>query len=41
MDTAEFREVLGDISFKTKDVSDYIMEYLNENKFSVDGGRDI
>lgn len=41
MDTAEFREVLGDISFKTRDVSDYIMEYLNENKFSVDGGRDI
>lgn len=41
MDTREFREVLGGISFKEKEVSDYIMEYLKEQKFSVDNGVNI
>ena len=31
MDTREFREILGDISFKEPEVSNYIKEYLKEN----------
>ena len=38
MDTREFREVLGDIPFSTPEISDYIMEFLNENKLETDGG---
>ncbi|MDD3253311.1 MAG: ATP-binding protein [Lachnospiraceae bacterium] len=38
MDTREFRQILGDVPFDTPDVSDYIKEYLTENKLETDGG---
>lgn len=38
LDTREFREIIGDIPFNTKEVSSYIKEYLEENKKEVDGG---
>ncbi len=38
MDTREFKEVLGDIPFSEPEISDYIMEYLTENKLETDGG---
>lgn len=38
LDTNEFREILGDISFQTKEISDYIKQYLEENKREVDDG---
>lgn len=38
LDTREFREILGDVPFSTPDVSDYIKEYLTENKLETDGG---
>ena len=38
LDTDEFREILGDISFQTKEVSTYIKQYLEENKKEVDDG---
>lgn len=41
MDTREFREVLGDIPFDSKEVSDYIRDYLTENKLATDGGKNI
>ena len=41
MDTREFREVLGDVPFDTKEVSDYIKEYLSENKYNTDNGKNI
>ena len=37
LDTRELREILGDISFKEYEVSNYIKEYLNENITSVTG----
>lgn len=37
MDTREFREVLGGIPLNNPEVSDYIREYLSENKSEVDG----
>lgn len=37
LDTREFREIIGNISFSTKEVSSYIKEYLEENKKEVDG----
>ncbi len=39
LDTREFREVLGDVPFDVPDVSNYIMEFLIENKKEVDGGK--
>ncbi|NLP26938.1 MAG: ATP-binding protein [Clostridiales bacterium] len=41
LDTREFREILGDISFNSPDVSVYIYDYLNENKQEVDGEKVI
>ena len=38
LDTREFREVLGNVSFDLIDVSTYIREYLTENKQEVDQG---
>lgn len=38
MDTREFREILGDVSFGEPEISAYIAEYLNENKEDTDGG---
>ena len=38
MDTRQFRQILGDVPFDTPEVSDYIREYLNENKLDTDGG---
>lgn len=38
LDTREFREILGDVSFDTPEISDYIREYLTENKQETDGG---
>lgn len=37
LDTKEFRKIIGDIPFSTKEVSAYIKEYLTENKQEVDG----
>lgn len=31
VDTREFREILGDLSFKEPEISNYIKEYLTEN----------
>lgn len=41
LDTREMREMLGDISFAEKEVSDFILEYLETNKSETDGGADI
>ena len=41
MDTREFREILGDVPFANKEVSDYIKEYLSENKYNTDNGKNI
>ena len=38
LDTREFREVLGDGPFDTPEISEYIREYLAENKQETDGG---
>ncbi len=37
LDTRELREILGDISFKEYEVSQYIKDYLKENITSVTG----
>lgn len=36
LDTREFRKILGDVPFDLPDVSNYIKEYLKENKTEVD-----
>ena len=41
MDTAQFREVLGDISFQEPEVSNYILDYLKENTAEGTKGRPI
>ena len=41
LDTREMREMLGDISFAEKEVSDFIRDYLETNKAETDGGADI
>ncbi len=42
LDTREMRELLGNgISFKDKEISDFIREYLETNKAETDGGADI
>ncbi|MGN0586001.1 MAG: ATP-binding protein, partial [Oscillospiraceae bacterium] len=38
MDTREFREILGDVSFAEAEVSNYINDYLTENKDETDCG---
>ena len=38
LDTRELKEILGDIPLNTPEVSQYIMEYLTENKQETDGG---
>lgn len=38
MDTREFREILGDVSFAETEISNYINDYLTENKDEVDCG---
>lgn len=38
LDTRQFRQVLDQVPFNTPEVSDYIMEYLIENKLETDGG---
>lgn len=38
LDTRQFREVLDGIPLNVPEVSDYIMEYLKENKSETDGG---
>lgn len=38
LDTREFRNVLGDMPFDHFDVSNYIKEFLSENKEEVDNG---
>ncbi len=37
LDTRDLRDILGDISFKEAEVSNYIKEYLKENIASVTG----
>jgi hypothetical protein len=39
LDTKEFREILGDVPFNTPEVSNYIKDYLKENKDEVDNGK--
>ena len=36
LDTDEFREILGDISFQEAEISAYILQYLTENKAEAD-----
>lgn len=38
LDTREFRNVLGDLPFDFPDVSNYIKEFLSDNKREVDNG---
>ncbi len=38
LDTREFREILGDVPFNNPEVSEYIRDYLKENKDEVDKG---
>lgn len=38
LDTRQFREILGGISFQEPEISNYIREYLTENKQETDGG---
>ena len=41
LDTREFREILGDVSFKEPEISAYIKEFLKENEADVLQGRVI
>jgi hypothetical protein len=41
LNTAEMREILGDVSFQEPEVSAYILDYLKENTKEVTGGRPI
>ena len=41
LDTREFREILGDISFKSPEVSLYIRDFLKENINAVNGEKII
>ncbi len=38
LDTRQMREILGGVPLDTPEVSDYIKEYLDENKKETDGG---
>jgi hypothetical protein len=41
LDTREFREILGNVPLNSPEVSEYIKEYLRENKDEVDKGSAI
>ena len=41
LDTRQFREILGGVPLDTPDVSQYIKEYLSENKRETDQGAQI
>ena len=41
LDTRQFREILGGVPLDTPDVSQYIREYLSENKRETDQGAQI
>ena len=41
MDTREFREILGDVPLDSREVSEYIKEFLTENKQATDDGKNI
>jgi len=41
LNTREFREILGNVSFNMPEVSTYIKEYLQENEYEVNNGRHI
>ena len=41
LDTREFREILGDVSYKEPEVSTYIKEFLKENEADVLQGQAI
>lgn len=41
LDTRQLREILGDVSFREAEVSDFIKGYLAENKEEVDQGMDV
>lgn len=38
LDTRQFREILGNVPFDTPEISEYIMDYLSENKTETDDG---
>ena len=38
LDTREFKKILGDVELDSYEVSEYIKEYLSENKTEVDNG---
>lgn len=38
LDTREFKEILGGVPFNEPEISEYIREYLIENKQETDGG---
>lgn len=38
LDTRQFRQILGGVPLDTPEVSQYIQEYLTENKLETDGG---
>ncbi len=38
LDTREFKEIVGDISLNSPEISQYIREYLNENTIEVNNG---
>ena len=38
LDTREFKEILEGVSFDTPEISEYIKDYLTENKLETDGG---
>ncbi len=38
LDTREFKQILGDVALDSYEVSEYIKEYLNENKTETDNG---
>ena len=41
LDTREFRQILGDVPFDTPEVSQYILDYLKENRQDTDGGAEV
>lgn len=38
LDTREFKKILGDVELDSYEVSEYIKEFLNENRTEVDNG---
>ncbi len=41
LDTREMRAILGNVSLKEAEVSDFIKDYLETNKAEVDGGKQV